>query len=240
MVEQDWTSSTITPSHLQKVVKHGFMSAVELVACWVPEDPAFPTPTEGYMVSFTDFYEWGFGMPPHQFLLSLLRYDGLELQHLTPLGVLLIVAFVTVCEAYLGTDPDLDPWKYIFHVPRPQDSEVELMISGGAVIHVKLGHIIDPYLEIPMPRSMKGWRKKWFYLENDDSAPLPVFTGGHPVPQPSWREGAAGKDINKIQPLREYLQLLRQEGLTGIHLLHTSFSRRIQPLRRHRTKMWRI
>jgi hypothetical protein len=53
------------------------------------------------------------------------------------------------------------------------------------VIHVKLGHGVDPYLEIPMPRSMKGWLKKWFYLKNDDSTPLLVFTGGCPVPLPS-------------------------------------------------------
>jgi hypothetical protein len=27
-----------------------------------------------------------------------------------------------------------------------------------------------------MPRLMKGWIKKWFYLRNDASAPLPMFT----------------------------------------------------------------
>jgi hypothetical protein len=40
------------------------------------------------------------------------------------------MAFVTLCEAYLGIDPDLDLWKYIFHVCHPQDLEAELMISG--------------------------------------------------------------------------------------------------------------
>jgi hypothetical protein len=40
------------------------MTAVELTACRVPEDPAFPTPTEGYVVSFVAFYERRFGMPP--------------------------------------------------------------------------------------------------------------------------------------------------------------------------------
>jgi hypothetical protein len=71
------------PSYMQKLLKHGFMAAVELEACHVLEDPAFPAPTEGYMVSFVTFYERGFGMPPHRFLHSLLRYYGLELHHLT-------------------------------------------------------------------------------------------------------------------------------------------------------------
>jgi hypothetical protein len=47
-------------------------------------------------------------MPPHQFLHSLLRYYGLELNHLTPSGVLHITALVNLCEAYLGIDHDLD------------------------------------------------------------------------------------------------------------------------------------
>jgi hypothetical protein len=71
-----------------------------------------------YVVSFASFYEWGFGMPPHWFLCSLLQYHGLELHHITPSGVLHIVAFVTLCEAYLGIDPELDLWKYFFRVRR--------------------------------------------------------------------------------------------------------------------------
>jgi hypothetical protein len=72
------------------------------------------------------------------------------------LGVLHITAFVTLCEAYLGIDLELDLWKYFFHVRHPQDPKVELAISGGLVIHVKVGHGVDPYLEIPMPRLMEG------------------------------------------------------------------------------------
>jgi hypothetical protein len=60
------------PSHLQKLMKHGFMAVAELEVCRVLEDPVFPTPIEGYVVSFTTFHEQGFGMPPHRFLCSLL------------------------------------------------------------------------------------------------------------------------------------------------------------------------
>jgi hypothetical protein len=56
------------------------------------------------------------------------------------------------------------------------------MTSGGAVINIKSGHGVDPYLEIPMPKSIKGWWKKWFYLKNKATSPLPAFFGGRPVP----------------------------------------------------------
>jgi hypothetical protein len=108
MAEQDWTPSTIMLDHLQKLMKHGFMVATKLEACHVPEDPAFPTPAKGYVVSFMAFYERGFSMPLHRFLYSLLWYYNLQLHHLTPSGVLHIAAFMTLCEAYLGIDPELE------------------------------------------------------------------------------------------------------------------------------------
>jgi hypothetical protein len=116
MAEQDWTPSTIMPGHLQKLMKLGFMAAAELEACHVLEDPMFLASMEGYVVSFVAFYEWGLSMPLHRFLRSLLWYYDLELHHLTPLGVLHIVALMTLCEAYLGIEPELDLWKYFFHV----------------------------------------------------------------------------------------------------------------------------
>jgi hypothetical protein len=226
------------PGHLQKLVKHGFMAVAELDSCRVQDGPALPTCVEGYVVSFVAFFEQGFDMPSHQFLHSLLRYYGLELHHLTPSGVLHIAAFVTLCEAYLEIDPELDLWKYFFCVWHPQYPKAELTISEGAFIHVKMGHEVDPYLEIPMPRSMKGWRKKWFYLRNDASAPFPTFTGGRLVPLPSWGDGVAQKDLDQLNPLHKNFQQLRQDGLTRMHLLRMFFSRQIQPLRRRRTKMW--
>jgi hypothetical protein len=161
LAEQDWAPSTVMPGHLQKLLKQGFMLAAELVACRVPEDPMFPAPVEGYVVSFMAFYERGFSTPSHQFLHSLLWYYGLELHHLTPSRVLHIAAFVTLCEAYLGIDPEFDLWNYFFRVWRPWDLEAELTVSGGAVIHVKSGHGVDPYLKIPMPQSaMNLWSSK--------------------------------------------------------------------------------
>jgi hypothetical protein len=89
-----------------------------------------------------------------------------------------------------------------------------------------------------MPRLMKRWWKKWFYLRNDVSSPLPMFTDGRPISLPSWGDGVAKKDLGKLDPLSEKHQQLRQVGLTGMHLLRMFFSHWMQPLQRRRTKMW--
>jgi hypothetical protein len=45
----------------------------------------------------------GFSMPSYRFLRSLLWYYGLKLHHLSPSGVLHIVAFVNLYEPYQGS-----------------------------------------------------------------------------------------------------------------------------------------
>jgi hypothetical protein len=86
---------------------------------------------------------------------------------------------------------------------------VELTVSRDIVIHVKFGHRVDPFLDIPMPRSMKGWQKRWFYLRNGASTLLPVFTGSRSIPLHSWGDGVARKDLDNFQHMHEALQQLR-------------------------------
>jgi hypothetical protein len=64
-------------SHLQKLAKHGFMTAVELKACLEVEDPALPMPVEGYDVLYC-VLQAGIRHATARFLRSLLRYYGLE------------------------------------------------------------------------------------------------------------------------------------------------------------------
>jgi hypothetical protein len=64
----------------------------------------------------------------HQFLHLLLHFCGLELHQLTPSGILHIVAFVTLCEAYLRIELHFDLWNYFFHAWLWSGSEVEAMV----------------------------------------------------------------------------------------------------------------
>ena len=52
--------------------------------------------------------------PAHWFLCGLLNEWGLELQHLNPTGVLHITGFGTVYEAFLGMEPHVDLFRWIF------------------------------------------------------------------------------------------------------------------------------
>jgi hypothetical protein len=112
-------------------MNQGFMIVAELTMCHVSEDLAPPVPAEGYMVSFVVLHEQGFGVPLHRFLRSLLQHYHQELHNLTPLWILHIAAFLSLCEAYLRWTPHLGPWNYFFHARHLQDPDVKLTISGG-------------------------------------------------------------------------------------------------------------
>jgi hypothetical protein len=49
--------SKVMQAHLQILVSQRFMMAMELATYHVPDDPASPSPTEGYVVAFVVFYE---------------------------------------------------------------------------------------------------------------------------------------------------------------------------------------
>ena len=52
----------------------------------------------------------GFGLPASGFLRSFLEFYHLQPHHLTPNTVMLLSAFVTLCEGFLGVLPTLELW----------------------------------------------------------------------------------------------------------------------------------
>jgi hypothetical protein len=112
---------------------------------------------------------------------------------ITPSGILHIVAFVTLCEAYMGIEPHFDLLNHFFHVRLPQGSGVEVVVLCGMDIYVKSRHGVDPYVHLNM------WWKVWFFLRNDDDEPLLVFKGSRLVPQPNWRYKVARRYLHKLQ-----------------------------------------
>jgi hypothetical protein len=87
---------------------------------------------------------------------------------------------------------------------------------------------VDPYFRIPMPDLLIRWQSAWLLLRNDTDAPLPAFTGSHPIPQPNWGYGVAQTDLRRLQLLLEVIWGLLQRVLIGVEILRTFFSYRVQ------------
>jgi hypothetical protein len=230
MVGLGWSMSVVMQEHLQNLMSLGYMIAAKLATCRVPEDPTSHVPTGGYVVACTAFYERGFGVPSHRFLRSLLQFYGLELYHMTRSGILHMAAFMTLCEAYMGIEPHFNLWNYFFCTRLQQGSDAKTAMFGPVDIYVRSGPEVDPYFLISMPDPLVGWRRAWFLLRDDADAPLPLFTGSHPVPHPNWGYGVAQTNLSRLQPLLEAVQGLLQRGLMGVEILRIIFSHGAEPL----------
>jgi hypothetical protein len=111
----------------------------------------------GYFRACVVFYEQGFGVLAYRFLYSLLQFYGLELHHLTPLRILDMVAFVTMCKAYMGIEPHFNLWNYFFHARLQQGSGMEVAALVSVDIFIRFGHRVDPYFHLSMPGLPYGW-----------------------------------------------------------------------------------
>jgi hypothetical protein len=116
------------------------MTVVELAICHVPEDLASLALLRGgggrYVMACPMCYERGFNVSSHQFLYSLLQFYGLELHDLTPLGILHMYAFVTLCEGYMGIEPHFDLWNYFFRARLQQSSDTKAVVLGSMDIFI--------------------------------------------------------------------------------------------------------
>ena len=109
-----WRSSIVRELVLEAFAEKGFLSPKEVVHWRAPRREDFSQPRPGEVISILAFHERGLGYPTHWFLRGLLNESGLELQHLNPTGVLHITGFVTVCETFLGMEPHVDFFRWLF------------------------------------------------------------------------------------------------------------------------------
>jgi hypothetical protein len=84
--------------------------------------------------------------------------------------------------------------------------------AGGCTLQLRQGRA-QQYIPAILVSSNKGWQRRWFYLRNDDGR-LPSFSQRVVTAAGSnWRWGATREKQEKLQPLLEALQELRDGGL---------------------------
>ncbi|KAK1603703.1 hypothetical protein QYE76_027376 [Lolium multiflorum] len=175
----EWERSKISTQDINMLKKLG-ISKKPKALCF-PSEESYPTPPMGYRVSFVDHLIRGLSAPIHPFLRGLLFIYGLQLHHLTPNSILHISIFITLCEAFLGVQPNWALWKRIFFCRRNGLPNVAYNI-GGVVISVR--PTVD-YFDVKLPDSVQGWRKKWLYIQEENHGcaedNIPPFDGAEKI-----------------------------------------------------------
>ncbi|KAK1691923.1 hypothetical protein QYE76_008620 [Lolium multiflorum] len=157
----EWERSKISNQDANLMKKLGLSKKKD--ALRFPSEESYPTPPMEYRVSFVDHLIRGLSAPIHDFLRGLLFVYGLQLHQLTPNSILHVSIFITLCECFLGVQPNWALWKRIFCLRRNGSHNIAYNI-GGVVICVRPD---VEYFDVKFPDSVQGWRKKWLYVREE-------------------------------------------------------------------------
>ena len=103
-----WDGSEVDDDLIEFLGKTRRLPGADLVrARAAPEREISPAPEEGERVIFHSHLMRGLGLPASSFFRSFLEFHGLQPDHLTPKTVVLLAAFATLCEGFLGILPTI-------------------------------------------------------------------------------------------------------------------------------------
>ncbi|KAK1625917.1 hypothetical protein QYE76_000232 [Lolium multiflorum] len=237
----EWERSKISSQDINLLKKLG-ISKKPKALCF-PSEESYPTPPMGYRVSFVDHLIRGLSAPIHPFLRGLLFVYGLQLHHLTPNSILHISIFITLCEAFLGVQPNWALWKRIFFCRRNGSPNIAYNI-GGVVISVRP---TVNYFDVKLPDSVQGWRKKWLYIQEENHGcaedNIPPFDGAEKIlRRRSWDAEATEEEKTSTEALMSRiheLQNTRGKELSGIQITAYFLRTRVQPLQARKNPLWK-
>ncbi|KAK1602320.1 hypothetical protein QYE76_017630 [Lolium multiflorum] len=168
----EWERYKISNQDMNLLKRLGFNKEKETLR--FPHEESYPKPPMGYRVSFVDHLIRGLSPPIHEFLRGLLFVYGLQLHQLTPNSILHVSIFITLCECFLGVQPNWALWKRIFCLRRNGSHGVAYNI-GGIVICVRsdVDYFDVKFLTLSKAGARGGWRTHQEYeLENPEDDEL--------------------------------------------------------------------
>ncbi|KAK1642021.1 hypothetical protein QYE76_059826 [Lolium multiflorum] len=210
----EWERSKISTQDINMLKKLG-ISKKPKALCF-PSEESYPTPPMGYRVSFVDHLIRGLSAPIHPFLRGLLFIYGLQLHHLTPNSILHISIFITLCEAFLGVQPNWALWKRIFFCRRNGSPNVAYNIGGVVISEENHGCAEDN---------------------------IPPFDGAEKIfRRRSWDAEATEEERASTETLMariHELQNTRGKELSGVQITAYFLRTRVQPLQARKYPLWK-
>src|SRR3954470_4686849 len=196
-----------------------------------PPAEVSPAPAEGERVVFRSHVSRCLGLPTSGFFRSFLEFHGLQPHHLTPNTVVLLAAFASLCEGFLGVLPTIELSGEFFH------SKLGMHVVGvpaqcGAFIALRRSTVDNPFPAIKLIKSVKMWQRSYFYVKNvashGDWVNLPAYAAGAPAGrQPSWSYRSKTLTPSGASALSRLRVLTQSAGLTGAHLTAAFVVRRV-------------
>lgn len=231
----DWDGSNVHEDHVEFLRQTRRLPHAGNVSVHLPPPTEIsPAPEDGERIVFRSHFLRGFGLPASGFLRSFLDFYHLQPHHLTPNTVVLLSAFVTFCEGYLGTLPTIELWRELFYLKLGTAIRGEAAQCGACVVVRRTGSSVR-FPAIALMESAKLWQKSYFYVRNVhptwDYVNLPAYAPGSPAePRTEWKYRARPLSAVCSAALVRLQEMLEMEGLKPSGLLAAFVKRQVLPL----------
>jgi hypothetical protein len=87
----------------------------DLVGCHPAGSERIPAPKPGEVVVFYDHFPRGFALPASSFMRQFLDHFHLQPHHIGTNAMMMLAAFATLCEAYLGIWPNVKLFRWLIY-----------------------------------------------------------------------------------------------------------------------------
>jgi hypothetical protein len=157
-----WRPCTLGVSGLECMVLDGHLQPQAEIewSCCVGQ--LFPSEGTEEVVLFKSFCERGLALPTSTFFRSILDLYKIEVHHLTPNGVSQLAQYAHFFEAYLGIEPLVPFFQYLFRV-KAQPREDSIRVVGGAGIQLRQGSACQ-WFPAPLKNKQDKWDSEWFVI----------------------------------------------------------------------------
>jgi hypothetical protein len=221
-----WVLSTMSEAKIQLLVDRGLLRPKAEVEWKAAVGEEFPTEDVKEKVVFASFFKRGFNIPTGDFFRGLLFYCKLELVHLIPNSITVVLTFIHFCEAYLGISPHFLLWRHLFFVK----STGKHAGPVGAVMFCLRSGLKSAWIDNDLPDNTAGWRSEWFYIA-DQLPVLPRHVGHKPVKILEWDLGLSSREVDDIKEVLALVEDLKKRGVTGGSVARSFCRRLIQPIK---------
>jgi hypothetical protein len=186
----------------------------------------------GEFIYFSCYVAVGLVPPASSFLFMLLEFYGLQLRHLSPHSLVLVVIFVQFCEIFVCVRPSVTLFQ-MFHMLRWSRNGSGLIGAYYFQLQAK-GPIV--YITPISPRKWDHWREDWVVVWADIHDRLVLPTESQMAKKTTWEE--TPKLHVAYRTVIKRIKHLTSHGLSTMMVLHDFLSRRIAPLQDRARSAW--
>jgi hypothetical protein len=107
-----WEGSWVKEKQIELLRRGQVLPPADLVSCRPAGGELVPALAPGETVVFYDHFPWGFALPAGSFMRQFLGHFHLQPHHIGANAMMVLSAFATLCEAYLGIWPNIELFRW--------------------------------------------------------------------------------------------------------------------------------